>query len=96
MQQTLTFNYFWKVDAKNRTFGNNISFLQHFSISGGGDVPGVPPGCATGNNTFFYPTEKLLVTPDPALYSFINQGELAIDGVNDEEEMRITDVNFAF
>nr|VZI50304.1 unnamed protein product [Spirometra erinaceieuropaei] len=35
--------------------------------------------------------DKLLVSPDPALYSFINQGELTIDGVDDAEEMKITD-----
>lgn len=35
--------------------------------------------------------DKLLVTADPAIYSFINQGELTIDGVDDSEEMQITD-----
>ncbi|PAA89248.1 hypothetical protein BOX15_Mlig007848g1 [Macrostomum lignano] len=35
--------------------------------------------------------DKLLVTSDPALYSFINQGELSIDGVDDAEEMKLTD-----
>ncbi|VDD74731.1 unnamed protein product [Mesocestoides corti] len=35
--------------------------------------------------------DKLLVTADPALYSFINQGELTIDGVDDSEEMKLTD-----
>ncbi|KAL5969171.1 Myosin heavy chain striated muscle [Taenia solium] len=35
--------------------------------------------------------DKLLVSADPALYSFINQGELTIDGVDDAEEMKITD-----
>ena len=36
--------------------------------------------------------EKLLVKGDAGLFSFINQGELTIDGVNDAEEMRLTDV----
>ena len=35
---------FEKVVAKNRAFGNNIIFLQHFSISGGGGTfPVFPP-----------------------------------------------------
>jgi myosin heavy chain 6/7 len=38
--------------------------------------------------------EKLLVSADPALYSFINQGELTIDGVDDAEEMKLTDEAF--
>ena len=35
-----------KVVAKNRDLGNNIIFLQHFSISVGGNVPYVPPMAA--------------------------------------------------
>ena len=31
--------------------------------------------------------------PDPALYSFINQGVLTVDGIDDVEEMGITDVS---
>uniref|UniRef100_A0A1I8G2C5 Myosin motor domain-containing protein n=1 Tax=Macrostomum lignano TaxID=282301 RepID=A0A1I8G2C5_9PLAT len=38
--------------------------------------------------------DKLLVAPDPGLYSFINQGELQIDGVDDSEEMKFTDEAF--
>lgn len=34
----------------------------------------------------------MLVSPDPALYSFINQGALTADGIDDVEEMKITDV----
>lgn len=37
--------------------------------------------------------DKLLVQTDPALYSFINQGELTIDGVDDSEEMKLCDVS---
>ena len=37
-------------------------------------------------------TEKLLVQPDAALYHFINQGVLTVDGVDDEEEMQAADV----
>ncbi|VDP97429.1 unnamed protein product, partial [Trichobilharzia regenti] len=37
---------------------------------------------------------KLLVQADPALYSFINQGELTIDGVDDSEEMKLCDEAF--
>ncbi|KAL3877462.1 hypothetical protein ACJMK2_035164 [Sinanodonta woodiana] len=38
--------------------------------------------------------EKLLVSPDPALYSFINQGALTVDTIDDVEEMKITDAAF--
>lgn len=31
--------------------------------------------------------------PDPALYAFINQGSLIVDGIDDTEEMKITDVS---
>lgn len=37
-------------------------------------------------------TEVLLVSPDPGLYSFINQGALTVDGIDDVEEMKMTDV----
>lgn len=37
-------------------------------------------------------TEVLLVSPDPGLYSFINQGALTVDGIDDVEEMKLTDV----
>lgn len=40
----------------------------------------------------FTPTEKLLVSEDPGLYSFINQGCLSVDGMDDQEEMKLTDV----
>ena len=30
--------------------------------------------------------------PDPALYAFINQGVLTVDGIDDVEEMGLTDV----
>ena len=36
--------------------------------------------------------EKLLVKEDPGLYSFINQGCLTVDNMDDKEEMRLTDV----
>ncbi|BFZ03204.1 hypothetical protein BsWGS_06243 [Bradybaena similaris] len=38
--------------------------------------------------------EKILLSPDPALYSFINQGSLIVDGIDDNEEMKITDEAF--
>jgi myosin heavy chain 6/7 len=38
--------------------------------------------------------DKLLVSADPALYSFINQGELTIDGMDDAEELKLTDEAF--
>ncbi|BFZ17428.1 hypothetical protein BsWGS_20467 [Bradybaena similaris] len=38
--------------------------------------------------------EKLLLSPDPALYAFINQGSLIVDGIDDTEEMKITDEAF--
>ncbi|XP_071106405.1 myosin heavy chain, striated muscle-like isoform X1 [Haliotis cracherodii] len=38
--------------------------------------------------------EKILCTPDPGLYSFINQGTLTVDGIDDVEEMKITDSSY--
>ncbi|GFN81923.1 myosin heavy chain [Plakobranchus ocellatus] len=38
--------------------------------------------------------EKLLISPDPALYAFTNQGSLVVDGIDDTEEMKITDEAF--
>lgn len=38
-------------------------------------------------------TEICLVSPDPGLYHFINQGVLTVDGIDDIEEMKITDVS---
>ncbi len=37
-------------------------------------------------------SEKLLVKEDPSIYGFINQGCLGVDGMDDKEEMRLTDV----
>lgn len=36
--------------------------------------------------------EKILVQEDPGMYHFINQGCLTVDGMDDPEEMKITDV----
>ena len=36
--------------------------------------------------------EKLIAKEDPGEYSFINQGCLDVDGMDDKEEMRLTDV----
>ncbi|CAG2228981.1 MYH6_7 [Mytilus edulis] len=38
--------------------------------------------------------EMMLVTPDPALYTFINQGALTVDSINDTEEMKAMDEAF--
>ena len=38
----------------------------------------------------------LLVTPDAGLYSFINQGALTVQGIDDVEEMKATDVSQPF
>jgi len=35
-----------------------------------------------------------LVQPDAGLYSMINQGVLTVDGIDDVEEMKITDDAF--
>lgn len=43
--------------------------------------------------TLFF-LELCLVSADPGLYSFINQGVLSVDGIDDNEEMHITDVSF--
>ena len=40
--------------------------------------------------------EMMLVTPDAALYTFINQGALTVDGINDSEEMKGMDVSSVF
>jgi hypothetical protein len=37
-----------------------------------------------------------LMTPDPGLYSFLNQGVLTVDGINDTEEMKNTDVSICY
>ncbi|KAL8612467.1 hypothetical protein ACOMHN_058595 [Nucella lapillus] len=38
--------------------------------------------------------ELCLISPDPGLYSFINQGNLVVDGIDDVEEMKLTDTAF--
>lgn len=38
-------------------------------------------------------SEKLLTSCDPALFYFINQGALTVDGIDDVEEMKMTDVS---
>ncbi|ESO82014.1 hypothetical protein LOTGIDRAFT_223645 [Lottia gigantea] len=38
--------------------------------------------------------EKMLVNPDPSSYSFINQGCITVDGIDDNQEMKDTDVAF--
>ena len=40
-----------------------------------------------------YVTEVCLISADPGLYTFINQGVLTVDSIDDVEEMRITDVS---
>ena len=37
--------------------------------------------------------EMCLITPDPGLFSFINQGALTVDGIDDVEEMNLCDVS---
>ncbi|XP_050392436.1 myosin heavy chain, striated muscle isoform X1 [Patella vulgata] len=39
-------------------------------------------------------TEKLLCSPDPALYNFVNQGAITVDNIDDNQEMKDTDVAF--
>lgn len=41
-------------------------------------------------------TEKILAVPDPGLYGFINQGALTVDGIDDEAEMKLTDVSYVY
>jgi myosin heavy chain 6/7 len=41
-----------------------------------------------------YFKEDLLVEPNPKLYHFISQGMTTIDGVDDAEEMKLTDEAF--
>jgi len=41
-------------------------------------------------------SELTLLQPDAALYSFINQGVLTVDGIDDKEEMKATDVSRHF
>ena len=40
--------------------------------------------------------EKLLIPADPGQFHFVNQGELTVDGMDDKEEMEITDVRILF
>ena len=44
----------------------------------------------------FFSSETCLVTPDPALFCFINQGVLTVDGIDDVEEMKLTDVSTSY
>ena len=37
-------------------------------------------------------SEICLISADPGLYTFINQGVLTVDSIDDIEEMKITDV----
>lgn len=46
--------------------------------------------CMSRDHVLF--AETLLVSPDPGLYSFINQGALTVDGIDDVEEMKMCDV----
>jgi len=41
------------------------------------------------------PAEKLLVSLDPGLYFFINQGCLTVDNMDDKEEMQVVEVDTA-
>ncbi len=45
-------------------------------------------------NYLIYSIEELLVEPDASLYHYIAQGKITIDGVDDQEEMRLTDEAF--
>lgn len=45
-------------------------------------------------HTRWFITEKLLVSPDAGLYSMINQGVLTVEGIDDVEEMKLTDEAF--
>ncbi len=46
----------------------------------------------TACKILIFSSEKLLVSPDPALYHFVNQGSLTVDNVDDKEEIQFTDV----
>ena len=48
----------------------------------------------TSNLYFYVLLEICLMAPDPGLYSYINQGVLTVDGIDDNEEMKATDVSF--
>ncbi|XP_067673665.1 myosin heavy chain, striated muscle-like [Haliotis asinina] len=39
-------------------------------------------------------TEKILANPDAGLFTFINQGVLTVNGIDDVEEMKMTDTAF--
>ena len=36
------------------------------------------------------------MSADPALYTFINQGVLTVDGMSDVDEMKLTDVSYIY
>ncbi len=42
----------------------------------------------------FFSSEECLIENDPSKYFYIAQGMLTIDGVDDSEEMRITNESF--
>ena len=42
--------------------------------------------------TNIYVIEMCLAKEDPGLYSFINQGCLTVDNMDDKEEMQLVDV----
>ena len=41
----------------------------------------------------FISPEMMLITPDAALYTFINQGALTVDSINDTDDMKAMDVS---
>jgi myosin heavy chain 6/7 len=47
----------------------------------------------SNSSTFFF-LEICLIQSDPTKYQFVSQGMTTIDGVDDAEEMRITDEAF--
>ena len=54
---------FGKAVAKNRAFGNNISFLQQFFSISGGTFPVSPPGGAYTSDFTSYSNEKYEIMP---------------------------------
>lgn len=78
----------------------NITLCTYVSTAGCRKPQFLPPPRPTENcqvlthfyKSFFSISEICLVQPDPGLYSFINQGVLTVDGIDDDEEMKNTDV----
>ena len=83
------------------SFVFHIGWKSQFGLIFSPITRAVPCNLKNDNNNKRFPhlnfrfllSELCLVQPDPALYSYINQGVLTVDSIDDNEEMKITDVS---